>query len=443
MYRPGTVTGSSPRRRRPKLPALRSLESYEQAHVTEGEREHIERWLALVPKIKSLKPYRAQFQALDDYFLASDLEGEDLHLWRAIREVIMQRNAGIYEDILPLTDIVVQDLFYFFVRHERLTKVRPKVMATVPLTFFGKSEDYYYTYVGDQHLPFAVVSIPQARIYAAWNWLAIPHEVGHHVIGHFPGYEEELQLQLATALRPLRPQILERRDATRQSNKSLVAHIWFFWLEEVVSDLFGILFTGPAQVMARQEDAAWLLRDGTPVNASVLGTIQESPARHPTPFVRNYFQTAMLRELGYGEWADVLDQRWIRRWGQHEVLEWYDDLSQPPGKQEPLLVMAVAEMRRLFKELLPRLLYSPVASLGGERLIDLIHYDEEDHGRVERIREGLLAGQDQFERKDRARHILAASRLAYEQSPASAEAIHQAAATAIGHCRQWLKLGTA
>ena len=431
---------TSPPRPWLRLRDLEELELYEEERNAAGEREDLDRWLALIPKIPSLRPYRASFRAVDDYFQEVELEGEELHLWRAYKEVIMQRLTGVYDDILHLTDIILQDLFYFFVRHERLQGVKSRyTKRVVPLTFLGRSEDYYYTYAGDQALPVVVVSIPQSRVGSVWNWLAIPHEVGHHILAHFPGYEEELLSAVATALRPLRLKVTQRHYPYGISNKALLATIWYFWLEEMVADLFGILFTGPAHVMARQEDALRLVESGIPVHSSTLDVKQTGMSRYPTTYVRGLFQTETLRYLGFADWADSLDRRWRKRFGRQDQLYWFDDSAAPFGDRTPLLSVPTVEMLRAFRAMLPAMIDTPVAAFGGNRLLDLIRYDADDHERVLRVAEGLLNGTTKFGRKDRARHILAASRFAFEREPGQQESIHELAVEAIKYCEQWVK----
>jgi|GEM_PF-5609592 len=424
------------------LPNLEALETIDEELTAAGEREDLERWLTLVPGIPSLAPYAAQFEALDIYFLEQDLAGEELHLWRAIREVIMQRLTGVYDDILPLTDIILQDLFNFLVRHERLRGVKGRFSRkVVPLTFLGKSEDYYYTYTGDHDLPLAVVSIPQSRLYSVWNWLAIPHEVGHHVLGHFLGYEDELKGILIESLSEVPVQFSERRDSLEFDDARLLAHIWFFWFEEIIADLFGMLYTGPAQVMARQDDVGWWQRlQWMPINGAVLGSHLDGAGRHPAAYVRSFFQCDTLRYLGYPQWADRLEARWLARWGNHDTIGFYDDLPPEEGEpSQPLAVLPIAILRQVYAALLPRLVDRPIRSLGDNRLLDLISYDADDHERVQRIARCLLGGVCEFGRKDRARHILAASRFAYELAPEKGALIHANATASIQACRQWLK----
>ncbi|MEO7993547.1 MAG: hypothetical protein ABI743_04045 [bacterium] len=419
---------------------LEDLAQFEDDRNAAIERQDVERWLSQVPSIKSLRPYRAQFEMLGDYLVEVELEGEDLHLWRAYRELIMQRLTGVYDDFLGLTDIIVQDLFYFFVRNEHLAQVKSRyAKKVVPLTFLGRSEDYYYTYAGDHALPIVVVSIPQSRVGSVWNWLAIPHEVGHHILAHFAGYEDELSMQVVRGLKPLKLEVTRHTYPLRTPTKALVATIWFNWLEEVVADIFGILFTGPAQVMARQEDACRMLPYGVGAEGSLFDSQHGGFSRYPTCFVRCLFQSDVLRYLGYGDWADKLDARWIRRWGNLPELHWYDDAPMDEGATRiPLFSMSVETVRRTFRALLPLILDTPVDAFGGASLRSIAHYDEEDHARVERISAGLLAGQTAFERKDRARHILAASRFAFETAPSQQEEIHATAVEAILNCRKWL-----
>jgi hypothetical protein len=352
----------------------------------------------------------------------------------------MQRYTGVYDGILEMTDIILQDLFFFLVRNERLAGVKSRyAKRVVPLTFLGRSEDYYYTYAGDYELPIVVVSIPQSRVGSAWNWLAIPHEVGHHIISHFPGYDEEIVAQVAEALAPMRIAVAHRTFPGGMSNKELLAQIWFFWLEELVADIYGILYTGPMQVMARQEDASHLYSEDLPVNATTLDARQEGVARYPTSYIRCLFQTEVLRFLDYHDWADMLEARWQRRWGTAELLHWYDDAPGPVTGRLPLLSVSVKEMLRIYRAILPRIIAAPVEAFGGNRLLDLVSYDADDHERVLRVAEALPTGDYECVRKDRARHILAASRLAYEQHPEDQDTIHDTAVQAIRNCRKWLK----
>jgi len=77
--------------------------------------------------------------------------------------------------------------------------------------------------------------------------------------------------------------------------------------------------------------------------------------------------------------------------------------------------------------------------LGGNRLAEIVAYDADDHARVLRISEGLRQGIGAYARKDKARHLLAASRYAFEADPDAAEGIHQTAVQAIQHAAQYMK----
>ncbi|HYE76921.1 MAG TPA: hypothetical protein VEI97_02950 [bacterium] len=423
-----------------RLRDLAELEQYEEERSADIEREDIDRWLSLVPKIPSLRPYQALFQAVTNYFEETDIDRDDLHQWQAYKEVIMQRYTGVYDQILALTDIIVQDLFRFLVEHERLKGVHTRwPRKAVPLTFLGRSEDYYYTYTGDRKLPITVVSIPHSRIGSAWNWLAIPHEVGHHALAYFPGYEEELLETVAQALRPLRVKTTIHHFPFKATGKGLLASVWFYWLEETIADIYGILFTGPAQVMARQGDACSFGVPGGAPNATLWDVQTGGMSRYPTCYVRCLFQSEVLRALGFHGWADRLDERWIRHWGPHEELEWYDDNPQGLGGRTLLFTMPVSELLRSFRVILPAIMQRPYVALGGNRLVDLIRFDADDEERALRIARGLQDGEMEFGRKDRARHILAASRIAFEENPDAQVEIHNAAVEALKNTVQWVK----
>ncbi|MFH1677103.1 MAG: hypothetical protein ABIC40_08770, partial [bacterium] len=166
-----------PRKRRSPLFHLGDINELKQVGLereSTAEIEDVRRWVAIAKKTKTLAAHPVRWNAVREYFEEHGLEDEDLHLWHSYRNLITQRKMGVYNELLKLTDILAVDYYDRFFGCPLIKGAMKRYAAdALPLTFMGRSEDYYYTYTHAHEHPIALVSIPRKGAISAWNWLAL------------------------------------------------------------------------------------------------------------------------------------------------------------------------------------------------------------------------------------------------------------------------------
>jgi hypothetical protein len=420
-----------------RLAKIDELIDIEDSRVQVAELDDVSRWIELaINNIPCFAPHVNDLLKMEEYFDESGLEGDDLHLWRAYRNLFAQRYAGVYDDILEVTDIIASDMFNHFVRHPLVKNSKSRFASgTIPFTFLGRTEDYYYTYTHDMERPVAVISIPQGRVSSVWNWLAIPHEIGHNIFSHFMDFEKDIWEKIRRALSHSRF-VINPKKMKKMSGKKVIRTIWHFWLEETIADVFGILFTGPSFVMSRQDDAIKAANQAGSVNSSIWDIDQMLMTKHPTAFLRPLLGSVMLREIGFRDEADRLDERWYNTYPEmkeNPELIWVDDKE---VEKTELLTIPLDEMLRSFEKIVDIVLYHRLGCLNDSLLTDIIRFDNPDYVIAKVVAMELLEGTCEFARTVKPRHLLAASRIAFETDPENADLIHNSAIQGLIHFKK-------
>jgi len=411
------------------LADIDTLREIENGRVAIAELDDVSRWIDLaISSIPTLAKYQKALIKIEEYFEESGLECDDLHLWRAYRNLFAQRFSGIYDDILEVSDVITNDLFRYFINHAHLKDAKSRfAKETIPLTFLGRTEDYYFTYTHDTERPIAVISIPQGRVSSVWNWLAIPHEIGHNIFAHFIDYERELWDKVRRVLEKQRFKVNRINFSHNISGKKIIQTIWRFWLDELVADIFGVLFTGPSFVMSRHDDAMIAAEQSEGISTAIWNVDDMEMTKHPVAYIRPLIGGRILKVLGFEDIGNALDERWLgvcSRYTSSQDLIWVDYTTS--GRVE-LFTISADEMLRSFDAILPEILFSEMKCLGGVALTDIIRFDNLDNVISRVVAEELIAGIDEFTEYIKPRHILAASRMAFENEPEHADVIHASA----------------
>jgi len=143
--------------------------------------------------------------------------------------------------------------------------------------------------LGRQLNPFPLVQLPYHRLVNPWTMGAILHEVSHNL-------QNELSLEKA----------VPHAILTRLREAGLpepVARIWARWNREIFGDMMGCLLGGEAFV------------------ASLMDVIGRAPDQalgyhphgvHPTPYLRTFLSTELLRRMGFPATAQAYDRAWKR-----------------------------------------------------------------------------------------------------------------------------------
>lgn len=401
-----------------RLDELREIEADREA---QAELTDVIKWSGLAKTIESLAYMKGDWDHILEYFEEYGVEGDDLHLWRAYRSLIQQRYARIYDDILQITDILARDYFYSFIRSPRLKRARIRyTVESVPLTLLGRSEDYFYTYTGTTERHIAIISVPTSGIQSAWSWLALPHEVGHNLTANIIGFLKEIMGKVDKRLRRHRYHI-EGKPPLGVSHSKMFEYFWHAWMDEVVADFIGILFAGPSYVLSRLHDAVPEAYGVTQVDHFHLSVADMQIPPHPNCYIRIPFLCRMLELIDFHEEAERILKGWKAR---HRNIN-FVHVVDPDRHLMELFKIPVAEFLRSFEEVVDVLCRQPHASLGKNRLQDIVDFSHLDWEVTKYISKQLLRSDDMdLPELARPGQVLSASRLAFEMDPENADTIH-------------------
>jgi hypothetical protein len=136
--------------------------------------------------------------------------------------------------------------------------------------------------------PFPLVVIPQHRLANVWALSSVLHEVSHN-------------LQADVGLWERIPRELFARLTSEGKLPEPVAAVWARWHKEIMADMLALIFGGPGAIESLMDV----------VGRSRPNTVTYSPlAVHPTPYLRTFINTLLLRRLGLGKLADEIDAAW-------------------------------------------------------------------------------------------------------------------------------------
>jgi len=186
--------------------------------------------------------------------------------------------------------------------------------------------------------PFPLVVIPQHRLANVWALSSVLHEVSHNLqadVGLWNRIPRELFARLTAELRLPEP----------------IAAIWAHWHKEIMADMLALVFGGPGAIESLMDV----------VGRAPGNTVRFIPgAVHPTPFLRVFINTLLLRRLGLGRMADGIDRAWQRLYPR--VTE--DDI--PPSLLSTF--RAAAEM------VIDTMIFQPYDQLAGKSVAQIVPF---------------------------------------------------------------------
>jgi hypothetical protein len=211
--------------------------------------------------------------------------------------------------------------------------------------------------LGQQINPFPLIQLPYHRMVNPWTLGAVLHEVCHNI---------QNDLGLARAV----PRAIALR-LLRAGQSRFVAGTWTRWNRESFADLAGLLLGGPAIV------------------GSLLDVIGRSPSTvlaysprgpHPTPYLRAFLSTELLRRMGFPDEAAQYERMWARLYPDPHAGTLPAALVDRCAEIVPLVVDAVC--------------YQPFPSLGNKRLADVLRFAPKEQQMVEEAGRRVAAGVD-------------------------------------------------
>jgi hypothetical protein len=236
--------------------------------------------------------------------------------------------------------------------------------------------------LGRQLNPFPLVQLPYHRLVNPWTMGAILHEVSHNL-------QNELDLERAVPLT-----ILRRLRAAGIPDS--VAAIWTRWNREIFGDMVGCLLGGEAFV------------------ASLLDVIGRTPSQalgysphgvHPTPYLRTFLSTHLLRRMGFPDTATAYEGAWRRLYPSLADSQMPAALVRTWPQAVPIVVDAVC--------------WTKFGALGDKSLRDVIFFEPRHQRIIEEAAQRLARGTDPGVVPER--FLIGAVRVALDRGLAPAE----------------------
>jgi hypothetical protein len=204
--------------------------------------------------------------------------------------------------------------------------------------------------------PFPLIQLPYHRLVNPWTLGAILHEVAHNL---------QNDLGLARAV-----PVEIRRRLLASGMPASVAATWSRWNRETFADMCGVLYGGPA-IVASLMDV---------IGRGPLSTTAFAANRpHPTPVLRTYLSTDLLRRLGFGDDARIYEAIW-----RHT----YPSFG-------PSIPVAMRETFALAHRLVvDAICFTPYPSLGNRTLAQVLRFEDKEQQMIEEAARRLAQGDD-------------------------------------------------
>jgi hypothetical protein len=209
-------------------------------------------------------------------------------VWGVFRAGFLLRTHPSFRPALDAANFIVADCFNSALdRAEPWLKSTPPVSRPAPpLVHLMTSEFPMAVYRGlparhlgvrilsTQRVPVPVLVVPEDHIHCAWLLSFLYHEVGHLI-------DRELGLAAGVS------HAIERLNVPDGRSRA-----WTAWAEEIVADVFGVLFGGPGFGFA----LAALLR--------AVGPTLPADRRYPPYWLRTQLLAELIRQHGAEAWGD-------------------------------------------------------------------------------------------------------------------------------------------
>jgi hypothetical protein len=211
--------------------------------------------------------------------------------------------------------------------------------------------------LGQQLNPFPLIQLPYHRLVNPWTLGAVLHEVSHNLHN---------DLGLARII----PASIARR-LVRAGCGRLVASVWARWNREAFADLCGLLLGGPAVVGSLMDV----------VGRSPATTLTYDPrGPHPTPYLRVFLSTELLRRMGFAAEAEQYRRAWARVYPDPRA-------GNIPRRLLDTFPDAIALV-------VDTVCFQPYPSLGEKSLSQAIRFGQKEQQMVEEAAGRLASGTD-------------------------------------------------
>lgn len=242
------------------------------------------------------------------------------------------------------------------------------------------------TKLSKQINPFPLIQLPYHRLVNPWTLGAILHEVSHN-------------LQTDLNLRQTIPGAIARR-LLQAGMSPAVAKTWSRWHSETFADMSGLLLGGPQIVASLMDIAA----------RGPSSTLHFHPgAVHPTPYLRVFISTELLRRMGFPKAAQNYQRIWERLYPNPRAGTIPGEFLESFGKAHKLVVDTIC--------------FTPYGELGNKTLAEVTGFKPQHQRIIVEAGERLAAGNDPGIIPER--FLIGASRSALDRRLAEPKAITQ------------------
>ncbi|MBK9169691.1 MAG: hypothetical protein IPM24_19835 [Bryobacterales bacterium] len=208
-----------------------------------------------------------------------------------------------------------------------------------------------------QQNPFPLVVLPYHRLLNPWTLGAVLHEVCHNL---------ENELGLAKAIPEAVGRVLRENGLPSE-----VAAVWTRWERELFADIGGLLLGGPAVVES--------LMDVVGKSPEVVLSYNPQGV-HPTPYLRVFCSTELLRRMGFSSEARRYAEFWSRIY---------------PNPRLGTIPRAVLEtFPRACALVVETMAYQPYAPLGNKALAQVFRFGLKEQRLIEQAARRLASGTD-------------------------------------------------
>lgn len=234
--------------------------------------------------------------------------------------------------------------------------------------------------------PFPLIKLPYSRLISPWSLGAIPHEIGHNLQNDLGMWKEG-------------PRLIQNRLRRLNLPKDVIEN-WSTWHKEIYADLIGILLIGPSYVASIMD-----------VVGRPAGTVAKfsKGAVHPTPYLRIFINTMLLRLMGFAQQAEHYEKIWSALYPANVV------------QHIPQSIRTTFEPA--CKATVIALCFSEHAAYGGKRLIDVVAFQKKDQSIVFEAANRLAQGTNPGIVPDR--FLISAARVALDREMAPPDRISQ------------------
>lgn len=401
------------------------LENKRLVEVDLNEVENVIQLALRTPKISAhidkLRHLKVFFKDATDFYRENvpDALPELVWFWDQYRSAILQRYTNITPLELQSADRIVKDIFERFLQ-EIDEKNKSYAQDAYPLVYGGEGGlKGYFTFPPGWSRPFAIINLPHVAFDNVWQWLALPHEIGHDLYASVSGLAEELENKLDEEMRKaVRTNKINIPDINISmislSGDEFLGLLWRSWANEAQADIIGLLNCGGAACVSLQQIIGFSHFDLWNIRRGQDNQLVHEPEPHPTSYVRNIFNIEALKMIDDGNHVDLareIDNRfnslknqniskivWI--WGNAIFAE-----------------VDVAEMSKSAKIAAEVILNHKFSALGNRSYSDIVTFLKNDQTIVNDIVPKLLEGNPTFTdiAGYKPRHALAATVLAFER----------------------------